>query len=495
MDRIIITNLSMIKEGAEELPYESDCGTVTGAQTNDAPVKARLLEAVQIAPRSPVTVLAVTTAEAQTAFTRLSGVLQAFAAERNISTPVLVRADITGHQLADAVLRIVQQIPPHAEVYIDTTGSFRSASYILLAVVRILEYSGIHCIKAVYSNYHTDPRRIEDVTNSYRLFDLINAANSFAAFGNSAELERFFWEKNNPRIQRVVAAMREFSEAVAMCRTVGLDHILAEMNECLSSMDAMEPHTEDEVLFSSISGLIRQKFGITSPGSKIEYPEIIRWCLNNQMIQQAVTIYIEKIPAFLLEKQYFTVSETIRMHAEANRGVYDFAYHVLYKEFMQMQSPIAFLLQHSTVALRRAIADAASPAELPEEYLSAMHPMIRLSMNRIIGLKNLLYNENGKRRANANDVLPPELERLKDKLAVSAADFLNQLRNLKPHEYHYLEAEVYPNAPVYRSLQLNTIENLEAILETQTDCQVLHIIRICSRFFVIIIISRNIFAM
>lgn len=225
--------------------------------------------------------------------------------------------------------RIVRQIPPRAEVYIDTTESFRNASYILLAVVRILEYSGIHCVKAVYSNYHASPRRIEDVTNAYRLFDLINAANSFTAFGNSTELERFFREKDTPRIRRVVAAMKDFSKAVAMCRTSGLDGILAEMNESLSEIDAMEPRTEEEVLFCSISGLIRQKFGIPSPGGKIEYPEIIRWCLSNQMIQQAVTIYIEKIPAYLLEKRYFTVSEAIRAHAEANRGVYDFAYHVL----------------------------------------------------------------------------------------------------------------------------------------------------------------------
>ena len=285
-------------------------------------------------------------------------------AERSIPPPLLTRADITGHSLADAVQRIVRQIPPRAEVYIDTTGSFRNASYILLAVVRILEYSGIHCVKAVYSNYHASPRRIEDVTNAYRLFDLINAANSFTAFGNSTELERFFREKDNPRIRRVVTAMKDFSKAVAMCRTSGLDGILAEMNESLSEIDAMEPRTEEEVLFCSISGLIRQKFGIPSPGGKIEYPEIIRWCLSNQMIQQAVTIYIEKIPAYLLEKRYFTVSEAIRAHAEANRGVYDFAYHVLYKEFMQMQSPIAFFLQHSTAAQRRAVADAASSASI-----------------------------------------------------------------------------------------------------------------------------------
>ncbi len=473
MKRVIITNLSILREGAPDLPYESECGTVVGAQTNDAPVKALLLEAAQSAPHSPVTVIAVTTAEAQTAFTRLGELLQAFAEKLSLPPPVLLRADITGHSLADAVQRIVRQIPPHAEVCIDTTGSFRNASYILLAVVRILEYSGIHCVKAVYSNYHAEPRHIEDVTNAYRLFDLINAANSFTAFGNSTELERFFREKDTPGIQRVVAAMKEFSEAVAMCRTAGLDRILAEMNESLAAMDAMTPTTEEEALFCSISGLIRQKFGIPSACGKIEYPEIIRWCLSNQMIQQAVTIYIEKIPAFLMEKQYFTVSEAICTRAEEKRGVYDFAYHVLYKEFMQMQSPIAFFLQHLTAAQRRAVAAAASPAELPEEFLSALHPTIRLSLNRIIRLKNRLFGEDGKRRADANDALPPELSRLKGKLAANAPDFLNQLQNLQPQEYHYLEAEARPDAPVYRSLQLNTIENLEAILGTQTDCQVL----------------------
>ncbi len=473
MADFIITNISPLHKDATENPYESECGIVTGIQTNDAPVKMLLRLIARNRSDNPAKILSVTTKEAKEAFACFQDVIKKFSADDNILEPQFQEIDADEEHFASAIQKIISAVPRDAVVYIDTTGGFRNSSYLLTAVVRILEYSGIQVKKAVYSNHHSNPKTIIDVTDHYRLFDLINAANSFTSFGNSTELERFFQKKNNPRIQRVVAAMKEFSEAVAMCRTVGLDRILAEMNESLSSMGATEPHTEDEVLFSSISGLIRQKFGIPSPGSKIEYPEIIRWCLNNQMIQQAVTIYIEKIPAFLLEKQYFTVSETIRAHAEANRGVYDFAYRVLYIEFMQMQSPIAFYLQHSTVALRRAIADAASPAELPEEYLSVMHPMIRQSMNRIIGLKNLLYNEDGKRRANANDALPPELEQLKDKLAVSAADFLNQLRNLKPHEYHYLEAEARPDTPVYRSLQLNTIENLKAILETQTDCQVL----------------------
>lgn len=50
-------------------------------------------------------------------------------------------------------------------------------------------------------------------------------------------------------------------------------------------------------IFRDMIGIIKKKLYIEA-GKSLGYPELIRWCLDNNMIQQALTLYIEKIPSY-----------------------------------------------------------------------------------------------------------------------------------------------------------------------------------------------------
>lgn len=69
-------------------------------------------------------------------------------------------------------------------VYLDTTGGFRSVVYSLVYLFRYFEYMNIRIDKAIYSSLKGTQGRIEDIKNTFRMFDLINGAHEFTTSGN-----------------------------------------------------------------------------------------------------------------------------------------------------------------------------------------------------------------------------------------------------------------------------------------------------------------------
>ena len=50
--------------------------------------------------------------------------------------------------------------------------------------------------------------------------------------------------------------------------------------------------------------LIRKKFGMGDEGN-LSYLQLISWCVENNMLQQALVLYIEKMPEYYVEKGVF----------------------------------------------------------------------------------------------------------------------------------------------------------------------------------------------
>lgn len=63
-------------------------------------------------------------------------------------------------------------------------------------------------------------------------------------------------------------------------------------------------------MFSDMIQIIRQKLYIKE-GTQLTYPDLIRWCLDNNMIQQALTLYIEKMPVYYYEQGLLEMPEDL----------------------------------------------------------------------------------------------------------------------------------------------------------------------------------------
>ena len=152
---------------------------------------------------------------------------------------------------------------------------------------------------AVYSNFHA--KRIENVTDTYREFDLINGLNEFNMFGSTSSLERYYKTDSRPpqEIERLVDEMRRLSECVTLCRTGKIDNRIKKVEEALTAAENAE---NIDPVMRILLPIFGQKFKSLSTT-----PAQIRWCAENNLIQQALTIYTDRLPRYLMEEKHLVL--------------------------------------------------------------------------------------------------------------------------------------------------------------------------------------------
>lgn len=206
------------------------------------------------------------------------------------------------------------------KIYIDTTGGKRDDINRLQLIIKFLTYKrNISIEKIVYSNYdrdNADNNRIEDV-DVYDIIDILDGISQFMDSGQSHKLALAL--RSECRLRHLLEYMNEFTESLQLCQTNNLDSILNNMKTELERLTNSINTTQENnklIIFKQMIPIIEDKFfGVRNIKYNIEtntinYIFIIRWCLKNNLIQQALTIYIEYIPDFLLRNEIFIYSDS-----------------------------------------------------------------------------------------------------------------------------------------------------------------------------------------
>lgn len=184
------------------------------------------------------------------------------------------------------------KIQENDTIYLDITGGFRVVIIRLMLLSRIFSYRGVKVGQAVYANLSTTPKRIEDVSHLIRQMDLINGLQELSDFGNTRTLRKYYENNTQPEIQKLMNAMEELQHSINLCQLGNLETCLTSFND---SMAEAEKNCNDSLL-QYLLPIFHKKFG-----QKFTMPSLIKWCLENDMLQQALTIFNEKMPGFLFE--------------------------------------------------------------------------------------------------------------------------------------------------------------------------------------------------
>lgn len=186
-------------------------------------------------------------------------------------------------------------------VCIDTSGGYRSVVYSLVYLFRYFEYIGVTVEWMIYSSKNGQKGSISEIGSTFRMFTLINGAHEFTSTGNPRTLKQYFSSSQNKTVRKLLDNMQDFYDNISLCR-IGdeLDRSFREMDELLSEgLHADESgNGYDENRFFDLVPVIREKF---FSESKSRYLSLTEWCLKNDLLQQAITLYVEKLP-----KAYFT---------------------------------------------------------------------------------------------------------------------------------------------------------------------------------------------
>jgi hypothetical protein len=139
----------------------------------------------------------------------------------------------------------------------------------------------------------------------YRVFDLVSGLDDFVSYGRADKLAAYY--KEDVLFQK----LEEMGKTFLLCHPVMmLESLRAVVNELdnrtANYSDAMKNYVVDEVR-RDLSELSLQK---DSPLEDYLIP-MIRWCIQKNLLQQALTLYAEKMPVLIVKKKILYFDEEV----------------------------------------------------------------------------------------------------------------------------------------------------------------------------------------
>ena len=191
-----------------------------------------------------------------------------------------------------------ERVSHDEEVFIEYSGGLRDINFLMTSIIRFLEFKGITCGEIVYSkkDFQGGENKLFDIHYIYDLYQLINGVNVFTNTGSAKELNKIFNKAEETFAFNLIRDLIAFSDALSICDVGGLDE---KIETIIKDLEAIEAQTGDIYfeMLKTLAPIIREKMYLDEGWS---YPKIIQWCAENDLIQQAATIYTEKMP-----KHYF----------------------------------------------------------------------------------------------------------------------------------------------------------------------------------------------
>lgn len=319
MEYVFITGISLITPGRKETNYNKS--RVSATQTNEACCKYLLSRGLR-----PRLIIAICTKDAIETTLELNGAkavvrsfdhfkqtITEYCHEKGITVPKfqpvrLLRRYERSNRFGAAIDRVYQIIreeasPYNTKILIDTAGGLRNISIMMQMMTRVLQYYGYQTA-AYYTNFG-EKRIFCDHTD--RQLAIMEALAEFAHHGTARKLRECFAGKHIPEIDSLLYAMQDYSDSILLCKTQELPAIVNEqIFPALDRIDALKSESvaqEDVAALRQMSNFIRIQFGFDPWDIEREITplDLIRWCLKNEMIQQAVTLFIENIPKYLVQ--------------------------------------------------------------------------------------------------------------------------------------------------------------------------------------------------
>lgn len=442
----IILFVSSLPRTLERATYLCpDGSTVEGAQTNEAPVCCLLERYPQVSE-----ILCIVTPEAEPAYRYLCDMLKPTWPKLVLRRiPYREGEDFNGAPLS-AVLSAVQA---GDEILLETTGGFRNAVMYLLLLSRVLSYVGVRTVCAVYSNF--PQKRIEDISHLIGLFDLVGGMQELSSFGSARTLRTCYGQNPaDPAVGGLLTALEQLNETITLCRTNRLGERMNAFNQALE-----EAKNCADPLMRELIPAFRDKFG-----RKLNTVSLIKWCVESDMLQQALTVYTERIPRLIMTRGDLLhwdkeVAPQISKQEHEDPNAVQFL-----KGFLMLSrslSPSKYLREyvtHHTEQLLQVMRG--EPVEIPLELKPAVE-------NLILILK-LAYPDDSGYREDWPEHLPPEKAFLAPlgEFPNKASSPKGMLRTVETYERKYLELllEQDVDMKLKKGDYISTLRHLEKLL-------------------------------
>lgn len=206
--------------------------------------------------------------------------------------------------------RLIQDFAKGAEValHVDLTGGMRHVNLIMLELTRLLEYSNLTVGSVLYSNYDFETKivNVEELKNIYDIFQLMAGVEEFVNFGSVNALEKYYQGKERSEsLKNLLAAMKNFAGAIKLCHYGQFREAIINLHDAVKDFKPAADDVED-MLMARLIERIRKDYHGLIVNRDLDDLAVIRWCLEKDYLQQALTLYTERIPEYLGNKRLIT---------------------------------------------------------------------------------------------------------------------------------------------------------------------------------------------
>ena len=337
MKHFFITCISTLSSRSVPVLYNK--GMIEATQTNEACCKYLLRRG----PR-PDYIIALCTRDAieKTAengsilrsYAHFEDSIRAFCEENRIPLPQifqvrLFRKEERDNHFGKAISEVLAKIQEYGErqdtrIMVDTAGGPRNISIMMQTMTRLLHYYGYDRVDAYYTNL-TEHRIFHDHTNQQ--LAVTEAIASFVEHGTAHQLAEYFRDSKCEEVRRLVDAMKAFSDSIQLCQTERLPDIINQQIfpalDQIAALRGAQANKEDIAALQQMVDYIRYRFGYNPLALQPVTPlSLIRWCLQCGYVQQAVTLFTENIPKYLVDSGTLTVSHPEKYLGENGSSQY-----------------------------------------------------------------------------------------------------------------------------------------------------------------------------
>ena len=231
-------------------------------------------------------------------------------------------------KLCEAIVEYKKDLPSDARIklYIDTTGGFRNAAMLFLIIGRIMSYLGIEIEDIFYTGWSQKKCTVHEIKDTYDLLDLISGFEEFLMFGSAKKLNGHYklngeYKRNNQctqnqkSIDELIKAMDRFSDVVNISRRGEFKTELSFLSQRLANISFDDDSTSEDFNYQLIKFLrepIEREYK-----SLVEYQaetaqddlSYVEWCLKHDYVQQALTLFKECVPSFLVDKGLIVIDK------------------------------------------------------------------------------------------------------------------------------------------------------------------------------------------
>ena len=228
----------------------------------------------------------------------------------------------------------------NCNLYVDITGGMRTANMVMSAAMQLLRYEGAALKRVVYSDFDRfrptkegEKQPIHPVSNVQPINDmyqLVAGVDAFTKYGSSAALNEYFADVINNEVgyqplKKMLFVMDKFSASVLLCQTNLIKKNLAKLMRRLYKF--MKEKSSDRPakveLFARMTNELVHRYSKMLPDMAKEPDEIeiIQWCVDNSLIQQALTLCTEWLPEYLVNHgAVYTEDQSIQHYCQTKSG-------------------------------------------------------------------------------------------------------------------------------------------------------------------------------